>query len=160
MRRVALDLAVEKISFCEIEAGQVLARKTVSSLSSLKEVLGRTSLPARVAIEACREAWHVHAVLTKRGNEVLLVDTTRLRRLGVGEHGRKTDRIDAEILARAVEKGDLPKAHLLSPARQQLRAELGVQRALVRHAANTSRPSGGSHEPGECNCRAAARLGL
>jgi transposase len=132
MRSVALDLAVKKISFCEIGAGQVLARRTVSSLSSLKEVLGPGSLPARVAIEACREAWHVHAVLTKWGNEVLLVDTTRVRRLGVGEHGRKTDRIDAEILARAVEKGGLPKAHLLSPARQQLRAELGVRRALVQ----------------------------
>jgi transposase len=131
MRSVALDLAVKKISFCEIAAGKVLARRTVSSLSSLKEVLGPGCLPARVAIEACREAWHVHAELTKWGNEVLLVDTTRVRRLGVGEHGRKTDRIDAEILARAVENGGLPKAHLLSPARQQLRAELGVRRALV-----------------------------
>jgi transposase len=73
----------------------------------------------------------VHAVLTKWGNEVLLVDTTRVRPLGIGGHGRKTDRIDAEILARAVEKGSLPKAHLLSPARQQLRAELGMRRALV-----------------------------
>jgi transposase len=131
MRSVALDLAVKKISFCEIEAGEVLSRRTVSSLSSLKEVLGPECFPARVAIEACREAWHVHAVLTKWGNEVLLVDTTRVRRLGIGGHGRKTDRIDAEILARAVEKGGLPKAHLLSPARQQLRAELGVRRALV-----------------------------
>lgn len=131
MRSVALDLAVKKISFCEVEAGAVLARKTVSSLSSLKEVLGPGCVPARVAIEACREAWHVHAVLTKWGNEVQLVDTTRVRRLGIGGHGRKTDRIDAEILARAVEKGSLPKAHLLSPGRQRLRAELGVRRALV-----------------------------
>jgi transposase len=131
MRSVALDLAVRKISFCEIEAGKVLVRRTVSSLSSLKELLGPGCMPARVAVEACREAWHVHAELTKWGNEVLLVDTTRVRRLGVGDHGRKTDRIDAEILARAVESGGLPKAHLLSPARQQLRAELGVRRALV-----------------------------
>lgn len=131
MRSVALDLAVKKVSFCEIEAGEVLARRTVSSLTSLKEVLGPECLPARVAIEACREAWHVHAVLTKWGNEVLLVDTTRVQRLGIGGHGRKTDRIDAEILARAVETGGLPKAHLLSPARQRLRAELGVRRALV-----------------------------
>jgi len=131
MRSVALDLAVKKISFCEVESGNVLVRRTVSTLSSLKGLLGPECLPARVAIEACREAWHVHAELTKWGNEVLLVDTTRVRRLGIGEHGRKTDRIDAEILARAVERGGLPKAHLLSPARQRLRAELGVRRALV-----------------------------
>jgi transposase len=131
MRSVALDLAVRKISYCEIEAGHVVARRTVTSLSSLRELLGPECLPARVAIEACREAWHVHAELTRWGNEVLLVDTTRVRQLGVGEHGRKTDRIDAEILARAVEKGGLPKAHLLSKARQQLRLELSVRRALV-----------------------------
>src|SRR6185436_8122540 len=69
--------------------------------------------------------------LTRWGNEVLLVDTTRVRQLGVGEHGRKTDRIDAEILAKAVEKGSLPKAHLLSKPRQQLRLELSVRRTLV-----------------------------
>jgi transposase len=35
------------------------------------------------------------------------------------------------MLARALEEGRLPKAHLLTPARQQLRFELGVRRALV-----------------------------
>jgi transposase len=131
MRSVALDLALRKISYCEIEAGQVLVRRTVTALDSLKDLLGPGCSPAKVAIEACREAWHVHAELTSWGNEVLLVDTTRVRQLGVGAHGRKTDRIDAEILARAVEKGGLPKAHLLSKARQRLRLELSVRRALV-----------------------------
>jgi transposase len=93
MRSVALDLAVRKISYCEIEAGQVLVRRTVTALSSLKDLLGPGCCPARVAIEACREAWHVHAELTSWGNDVLLVDTTRVRQLGVGAHGRKTDRI-------------------------------------------------------------------
>jgi transposase len=131
MRSVALDLAVKKISYCEVESGRVLLRRTVTSLESLKSLLGPTCASANVAIEACREAWHVHSRLTQWGNQVLLVDTTRIRRIGVGEHGRKTDRIDAEMLAKAVERGGLPAAHLLSPARQQLRIELGVRRALV-----------------------------
>lgn len=131
MRSVALDLAVKKISYCEVESGKVVLRRTVTALESLKSLLGPDCAPAQVAIEACREAWHVHATLTRWGNDVLLLDTTRIRKLGVGEHGRKTDRIDAEILAKAVERGGLPKAHLLSPARQQLRIELGVRRALV-----------------------------
>jgi transposase len=131
MRSVALDLAVRKIAYCEVQKGQVLIRRTVSSLESLRDLLGPACLPSRVAIEACREAWHVHAELTRWGNEVILVDTTRVRRIGVGEHGRKTDRIDAEKLALALEKGGLPKAHLLSPARQRLRFELGIRRALV-----------------------------
>jgi transposase len=84
-----------------------------------------------VAIEACREAWNVHKRLSEWGNEVLLVDTTRVRQLGVGQHGRKTDRIDAETLAVAVERGQIPLAHVLSPARQQLRMRLSVRNALV-----------------------------
>jgi transposase len=131
MRNVALDLAARKIAFCEVAHQQVVGRRTVSSLGGLEDLLGPDSPPARVAIEACREAWHVHAKLTGWGNQVLLVDTTRVRRLGVGEHGRKTDRIDAEVLARAVERNQIPTAHVLSPQRQRLRMKLSVRRALV-----------------------------
>lgn len=131
MRIVALDLAVRKIVLCEVREGAVIMRRTVSSVSGLKEVLGPQSASACVAIEACREAWHVHDVLAGWGHKVVLVDTTRVRQLGIGQHGRKTDRIDAEVLARALQSGRIPVAHILSPARQHLRKELGVRRALV-----------------------------
>ena len=62
---------------------------------------------------------------------MLLVDTTRSRQLGIGQHRRKTDRVDAEVLARAVERGGIPLAHVLSPARRELRRQIGVRRALV-----------------------------
>jgi len=135
MRNVALDLAARKISYCEVADGRVVARRTVGSLRALEDLLGPTAAPARVAIEACREAWHVYRVLEQWGNQPLLVDTTRVRRIGVGEHGRKTDRIDAEKLARAVADGKIPVAHLLSPMRQRLRMELSVRRALVESRA-------------------------
>lgn len=131
MRNVALDLGARTIAYCEIEADTVVRRATVSSIGSLETLLGPEAAPARVAIEACREAWLVHARLTGWGNEVLLVDTTRSRQLGIGQHRRKTDRIDAEVLARAVERGGIPLAHMLSPHRQELRRLLGVRRALV-----------------------------
>jgi len=131
MRNVALDLAARKISYCEVTDGQVCGRRTVGSLGALEELLGPKCPPARVAIEACREAWHVHAKLEGWGNQVLLVDTTRVRQLGVGQHGRKTDRIDAETLAHAVERNQIPTAHVLSPQRQRLRMQLSVRRALV-----------------------------
>ena len=84
-----------------------------------------------MAIEACREAWHVHDELTEWGHQVLVVDTTRVRQLGIGQHQRKNDRIDAEVLARAVERGGIPLAHVLSPQRRQMRHELSIRRALV-----------------------------
>ena len=131
MRSVALDLGAKKIAYCEVSNGAVIERGTFHSFDMLEQWLGPRTAPARVAIEACREAWFVHKQLTSWGNEVLLVDTTRSRQLGIGQHRRKTDRIDAEILARAVERGGIPLAHVLSPHRQELRRQLSVRRALV-----------------------------
>ena len=131
MRNVGLDWAARKISFCEVSGERVITRRTVSSLDHLDELLGPGCPPARVALEACREAWFIHAKLTRWGHEVVVVDTTRVKQLGIGQHGRKTDRIDAEVLARALERRTIPVAHVLSPARQKLRLELGIRRALV-----------------------------
>jgi transposase len=131
MRNVALDLGTKKIAYCEVTDGKVVARATVAGVAGLEPLLGPKTPPARVAIEACREAWFIHAKLTEWGNEALLVDTTRSRQMGIGQHRRKNDRIDAEVLAHAVERGGIPLAHLLSPHRQELRRELGVRRALV-----------------------------
>jgi transposase len=131
MRKVALDLGARKTSYCEVQDGTVIKRATVSCIETLESELGPGQPPATVAIEACREAWHVHDLLSSWGNDVVLVDTTRSRRLGIGQHGRKTDRIDAEVLARALERGGIPVAHVLSPHRRELRRQLGVRRALV-----------------------------
>lgn len=131
MRIVALDLGTKKTTYCEVSQGQVVRRTTVSQVSSLQPLLGPDQPAAKVAIEACREAWFVHDLLVEWGNEVLLVDTTRSRQLGIGQHRRKTDRIDAETLARALEVGRIPEAHVLSPQRRKLRRVLGVRRALV-----------------------------
>jgi transposase len=69
--------------------------------------------------------------LPKNGHKVLLIDTTRVKRLGVGHHGRKRDRLDAELFAHAVEKRQIPLAHILSPHRRELREKLNTRRALV-----------------------------
>lgn len=131
MRSVALDLGARKISYCEVAGGKVVARCTVTKLEQLAPQLGQGKPKARIAIEASREAWHVHDELTKLGHEVLIVDTTRVKQLGIGAHRRKTDRIDAQVLAEAVERGAIPKAHLLSVDRRTLRTELAVRAALV-----------------------------
>ncbi len=63
MRIVALDLGIQKTSYCEILKGQVVHRTTVSELSTLQLLLGPEQPPATVAIEACRQAWFVHDLL-------------------------------------------------------------------------------------------------
>lgn len=143
MRKVALDLGVRKTAYCEVLDGKVIQRATVTSIETLETVLGPQHPPAQVAIEACREAWHVHDLLSSWGNQVVLVDTTRSRRLGIGQHGRKTDKIDAEVLALALERGGIPAAHVLSPHRRELRRRLNVRRALVESRAQLTTTSRG-----------------
>ena len=101
---------------------------------------GPSSAPARVAIEACREAWFAHDTLRAWGHQVLLVDTTRSRQLGIGQHGRKNDRIDAEQLARAVERGGIPLAHLLSPHHRGSRELLVAQTEAALEAQCAQEP--------------------
>jgi transposase len=130
MRSVALDLG-RRIAFCEVAQQKVIRRATVTRFEELESLLGPRTPRATVAVEACREAWHIERRLREWGHEPLLVDTTRVKHLGVGQHKRKNDRIDAEVLALAVESGSIPLAHVLSPHRQALRMQLGVRRALV-----------------------------
>jgi transposase len=76
-------------------------------------------------------------VLKGWGHEPIMVDTTRVKQLGIGQHGRKNDDIDPEVLARALESDRIPVAHVLSPERQELRYQLSVRRALVEARAST-----------------------
>jgi transposase len=128
-------LGVKKICLSEAKDGKVVHRATVRSLEELLPLLGPDTARARVAIEACREAWAVHDRLSAWGKEVCLVDTTRSRQIGIGQHGRKTDRLDADHLAVALDQGRLPAAHLLSPARREMRHQLGMRRMLVESRA-------------------------
>lgn len=131
MRTVALDLGARRVDYCEIGDGGVIERSVLAGIGQLHKRLGPETAPARVAFEACREGWHVAERLTAWGHEPVMVDTTRVKQLGIGHHGRKNDRIDAEVLATALLSGRIPQAHILSPARQKLRMELSVRRSLV-----------------------------
>jgi transposase len=134
-RYVGLDIG-KRTEFCEVRQERVTTRATVSSEKQLEELLEPSTGRARVVLEACREAWYLYDLLTCWGHEVWVVDTTRVRQLGIGQHKRKNDRIDAEVLARAGESGRVPRAHVLSHASQRLRMELGVRRALVETRAH------------------------
>jgi hypothetical protein len=136
MRSVGLDLGARHIAFCEVREGVVVERASVRSLEQLKSRIGPTCPPARIAFEASREAWHVHDTLVAWGHDPKMLDTTRVRALGVGHHKRKNDALDAEVAARAVDAGRIPEAHVLSPERRAMRAQLSVRGALVETRAH------------------------
>ena len=130
MRNVALDLG-NRITYARAERGAIVERAVFDSLDAVFSVLGKETPPSKVVIEASREAWFVHDTLTNWGHEVLIADTTRVREVGIGHHRRKNDRIDAGVLALALEKGNIPQAHVLSPARRKLREQLALHRSFT-----------------------------
>lgn len=133
MRTLALDLGAQQTSWCEVRNGKVLGRGVIHHLDELEKVLeGGT---ARVGFEACREAVHVHEWLTERGHEAVMIDTTRVRAIGIGSHSRKNDRADAELLALALERDYAAEAYGLSPFGRALREYLEAHRALTQSRA-------------------------
>jgi transposase len=132
MRSIGLDLGVHHIEFCEVKDGEVVDRAAVRNLLQLKSRLGPMSAPAVVGFEACREGWYVHDLLEQWGHRPRMLDTTRVRQIGVGQHKRKNDKIDARVIALAIEAGRVAEAHVLSPERRVLRAQLSVRGALVQ----------------------------
>ncbi len=130
MRTIGLDLG-KCISLCEVSGDDVVRRATVRSLEALEQYLGADTPPAQVAFEASREAWHVADWLRARGKTPRLADTTRAKQMGIGQHRRKNDQLDAEVLARALAERRLPEAHELSEPRQKLRRALNARALLV-----------------------------
>jgi transposase len=130
MRTIGIDLGARKVVMCELVDCKAKLR-TCRSVQDLSDCLGPNTPKARILVEACREAWHVHDLLVSWGHEVLVLDSTRAKEVGVGRHGRKNDELDAEVLARALQRGHVPQAHVLSPHRRELRKQIGVRRALV-----------------------------
>src|SRR5512138_3812655 len=117
MTSVGMDLGKRQSDVCVIdELQEVVERFQVrTGREALTKRFGNVP-PCRIAIESCRDSGWVFDHLTALGHEVVVVDTTRARALGVGQGRRKTDRRDAEALARAVARGMVPRAHVLSAA--------------------------------------------
>ena len=132
MRTIALDLGKASIDWCEVEQGKVVGRGRVRDLQGLQAILNGESGPVRVGFEACREALHVHDVMLSWGHVPYVFDTTCVRSFaGIGQHGRKNDRIDAERLAIALERDHAKFAHVLSQTARRLRELQEIHRALV-----------------------------
>lgn len=132
MRTIALDLGKASIDWCEVAQGRVVDRGRVRDLQALQPILGRESGPVRVGFEACREALHAHDVMLSWGHVPYVFETTCVRSFaGIGQHGRKNDRIDAERLALALERDHAKFAHVLSEDARRLRELQEQHRALV-----------------------------
>jgi len=133
MEFVGMDLGKRQSDVCFVdERGNVLERIKIRTCreSMTKHFTKRGAL--RIAFESCRDAGWVYDHLCRLGFDVVVVDTSRARTIGIGLGRRKTDRRDAEFLARALVSGMAPRAHVMSQDTRKLRDIMIARDQLVR----------------------------
>lgn len=132
MVRIGIDLGKFKSDTAVMDTAQHVSERFRGATTREGFQAGFANRPkAVIAIEAGRDSRWVHEVLTSLGHEVHVMDTTQARAMGVGRGKRKTNRRDAEALARALWTGSFPEAHVLSAVAARLRNTLLLRRQLV-----------------------------
>jgi len=133
MDKIGMDLGMKQSEICELdEEGNVLSRASISTTrASIKRWFGGRR-EAEICLEAGGSSPWVDRLLRELGHDVVVVNPRRVKL--IAESTLKTDRIDAEILARIL-RGDRT---LLRPIQhrdqetQRMRAHLRAREALIK----------------------------
>ncbi len=126
MNSIGVDLHKTLITVCVMDQElKVLARATLYSNQPDKVLeFFRAWRPFKVVVEATASyTWFVEA-LEPLAEEVVLANPKKLR--VIAESTKKTDRLDARVLAEFLARDMIPRAHMPTPRQKQ-------HRALVRH---------------------------
>jgi transposase len=132
MMKVGMDVGKKQSDCCVFdESGRIVERFQVRTRrEALSRVFARRE-KCLIGFESCRDAGWLFEHLRGLGHEVMVLDTTRSRAIGIGEGRRKSDRRDAEVIGRALVSGVAKPAHVLSTAGRRLRDALWARDKLV-----------------------------
>jgi transposase len=132
MKKVGIDLGKRQSDCCVFdESGGIVERFQVRTRREALSKVFANREKRLIGIESCRDAGWMYEHLTGLGHEVVVLDTTRSRSIGIGEGRRKSDRRDAEAIGRALVSGVAKPAHVLSRKRRALRDVLWGRDKLV-----------------------------
>jgi len=133
VRHCGIDVHQKTSELCEVSSkGRVLRRASFSSTRQGFQKHFGDCAPMRVVMESGGSTPWVYRLLCGLGHDVIVVNPRRVRL--VAESTLKSDRIDAEILAR-LSRFDLELLHPVhqrSEQSQALRTKLQVRTTLVR----------------------------
>lgn len=123
---VGIDLHKKTIALCVVnQERQVVARKTLSCCEPDKIVqYFRTLGEFQAVVEATASYEWLWQLLEPLADRLVLAHPKKLR--VIAESVRKTDKLDAEVLARFLALGMIPEAYRPTPRQRQ-------HRVLVRH---------------------------
>ena len=143
MNFIGVDLHKKIITVCVMDQNRaVLARKTLSCDQPDQIVtFFRQFRPFKVVIEATANYLWLVDLLDPLAERVVLANPKKLR--VIAESTKKTDRLDAQILAEFLARDMIPEAHMPTPRqrqhrilvryRQYLRGRMTCVRCKIRH---------------------------
>jgi transposase len=130
MEHIAIDIGGRKSFVCIREAqGRIIDSKSVET-NALGAFLKQRP-QSRVVMETCAEAFSIADEALTQGHEVRVIPSVKVRALGIGHHGIKTDRRDAEVLSEVSTRVDLKGVHIPSEQSRELKAKLAARDVLV-----------------------------
>jgi transposase len=137
MEYVGIDLHKRQSQICILtEDGELIERTIATSGERFSAVLGvRRGL--RILVEASTESEWVAQCLEGLGHEVVVADPNYAPMYPERRRRVKTNRRDAQTLARACRLGAYRPAHRVSGAQRQIRNQLTVRELLVRTRTRT-----------------------
>jgi transposase len=126
MNSIGVDLHKNIITVCVMNQNlKVIARKTLSCDQPDQIVeFFRPFGPFKVAIEATASYLWLVELLDPLAEKVVLANPKKLR--VIAESTKKTDRLDAQVLAEFLARDMIPESHMPTPRQRQ-------HRRLVRH---------------------------
>lgn len=127
MEHLAIDLGKRESQLCLRDAqGEILEEVRVAT-EGIGGYLRERPTPKRVVVETCSEAFDVADEVRRLGHEVRVVPATLAKALGVGHHGIKTDRRDAQALSLASARTELGSVHIPSLSARERKAACGCR---------------------------------
>lgn len=132
VRYIGIDLHKKSFTVAELypDGSVGFYDASLDILQSLQEFLDRLQPDDRVAIEATLNSYFLYGLIKPLVAKVVLVDPRKVR--PIAESNSKTDKKDAEILARLLMSGLLPGICVPSPETRSVRGLLGHRHKLVR----------------------------
>lgn len=130
MEHVAIDLGGRESQVCVRAADGTVVEERRLATGGLAAYLGKRPR-SRVVLETCAEGFAVADAALELGHEVRVVPGTLVRSLGVGAHGVKNDRRDAQVLSEVSCRIDLPSVHIPSADARRRKTVVAMREALV-----------------------------
>jgi len=132
MDHVAIDLGGRESQICVRSDDGTVIEEIAVPTTGLRKYLARRA-KSRVVVETCTEAFAVADAAREAGHEAVVVPSSLVRALGVGDRGMKNDVRDARNLSEAsCRMAKLPSVHVPTAESRRRKTMCGMREALVQ----------------------------